>query len=122
MLLRIREGACRPANIISVGCFLDGSADLHIGDRVHLAAGVQLWTSTHEIGESHLRAGKSVALSTTIGDGSWIGAGSIVLAGVHVGAGSIVAAGALVRQDVPENGLVAGVPARMIKDLTDKAS
>ncbi len=52
-----------------------------------------------------------------IGDGAWVGAGCIILPGVHVGAGSVVAAGAVVSRDVPSNSLVAGVPARVVREL-----
>ena len=53
----------------------------------------------------------------TIGDGCWLGARAVVLPGVRIGAGSIVAAGALVTRDVPPNSLVAGVPAKLVRDL-----
>lgn len=49
-----------------------------------------------------------------IGDGASIGAGAILVAGVNVGAFALVAAGAVVTKDVPDHGLVAGVPARRI--------
>lgn len=50
-----------------------------------------------------------------IGDHVWIGARATVLKGVKIGSGSIVAAGAVVARDVPDNCLVGGVPARVIK-------
>ena len=44
-----------------------------------------------------------------------VGANAVVLEGVHVGNGAVVAAGAVVTQDVPENAVVAGTPARVVK-------
>ena len=41
----------------------------------------------------------------------------MVIEGVQIGSGSVVAAGAIVTQDVPENVVVAGVPARVIKEI-----
>ena len=41
----------------------------------------------------------------------------MVIEGVQIGSGSVVAAGAIVTQDVPENVVVAGVPARIIKEI-----
>jgi acetyltransferase-like isoleucine patch superfamily enzyme len=50
-----------------------------------------------------------------IGDDVWIGEKAIILRGVTIGDHAIVAAGALVRNDVPAYGIVAGVPARLIR-------
>lgn len=55
--------------------------------------------------------------SVHIGDDVWIGTGAIILPGVKIGSRSIVAAGAVVNRDVPEDVLVAGVPARIVKRL-----
>lgn len=49
-----------------------------------------------------------------------IGANAVVLEGVRVGKGSVVAAGAVVVDDVPENVVVAGIPARVIKLIDEK--
>jgi acetyltransferase-like isoleucine patch superfamily enzyme len=48
--------------------------------------------------------------------GCYIGAGALILPGVTVGEGAVVAAGAVVTRDVPPRKVVAGVPARPIKD------
>ena len=48
---------------------------------------------------------------------AWIGAGATVLPGVTVGENSIVAAGAVVTKDVPDNTIVAGVPARVLRSI-----
>lgn len=53
----------------------------------------------------------------SIGEYVFIGTGAIVLPGVNIGAGAVIAAGAVVTKDVPANTMVAGVPARAIKDL-----
>lgn len=52
-----------------------------------------------------------------IGNNCWIGAGAIILPGVTIGNGSVVAAGAVVNRDVPDNVMVAGVPAQVKKHL-----
>lgn len=51
-----------------------------------------------------------------IGNHVWIGTRAIIMKGVHIGDGAIVAAGAVVTKDVPANSIVAGVPARVIKE------
>ena len=60
------------------------------------------------------------ATPVIIEDGVMIGANAVVLEGVHVGRGAVVAAGAVVVEDVPDNTVVAGVPARVIKQRDEK--
>ena len=55
-----------------------------------------------------------------IGNDVWIGDRALILPGVHVGDGSIIAAGAVVTKDVPPHSIVAGVPARKIRDRFEK--
>jgi acetyltransferase-like isoleucine patch superfamily enzyme len=50
-----------------------------------------------------------------IGRKVWLGASVIVVPGVTIGDGAIVGAGAVVTKDVPASGIVAGVPARLIR-------
>ncbi|MBU9710264.1 2,3,4,5-tetrahydropyridine-2,6-dicarboxylate N-acetyltransferase [Evansella tamaricis] len=53
-------------------------------------------------------------------DGVVVGANAVILEGVTVGAGAVVAAGAIVTEDVPPNTVVAGTPARVIKEIDEK--
>ena len=55
------------------------------------------------------------ATPVVVEDGVVIGANAVVIEGVHIGKGAVVAAGAVVVEDVPENAVVAGCPARIIK-------
>ena len=55
-----------------------------------------------------------------IGNDVWIGDRVLILPGVHIGDGSIIAAGAVVTKDVPPYSIVAGVPARKIRDRFEK--
>ena len=52
-----------------------------------------------------------------IGNGTWIGARAIILPGVTIGSRCLVAAGAVVSKDVPDDTLVAGNPARVVREL-----
>jgi acetyltransferase-like isoleucine patch superfamily enzyme len=64
----------------------------------------------------------SIYLSETkpviIGDNVWIGHDVIILKGVHIGNNSIIAAGSIVTRDVPENAIVAGNPAKPVKNIS----
>jgi maltose O-acetyltransferase len=54
-----------------------------------------------------------------IGNNVWVGMNSLILKGVSIGENSIVAAHSVVTKDIPENVLVGGNPARIIKQLVD---
>lgn len=88
-----------------------------IGDRVFFGPFVRVLTDGHEVGAESQRAGRNMVRPTSIGDGTWVGGGAIILGGVTIGAGCIVAAGSVVVKDVPDNTLVAGVPARFVRTL-----
>jgi len=51
-----------------------------------------------------------------IGKDCWIGANAIILKGTQLGDGSVVAAGAVVTSEVPPKSLMAGVPARIMRE------
>lgn len=88
-----------------------------IGDRVNIGPFVRLITDTHDIGPAEKRAGAVRHDPIVVGDGTWIGASATVVAGVRIGRGCVIAAGAVVTEDVPDNVLVGGVPARVLRRL-----
>lgn len=88
-----------------------------LGDRVNLGPFVKLITDTHDIGGHDKRAGDVRHDPIVVGDGTWIGASVTVVGGVTIGAGCVIAAGAVVTEDVPDDTLVGGVPAAVIRRL-----
>ena len=88
-----------------------------IGDHVLLAPNVVITTSNHPLDLQMRRDSLGIAAPVTIGNDVWIGANAVILPGVTLGNNVVVAAGAVVTKDVPDNTLVAGVPARIIRDL-----
>lgn len=92
-------------------------APIVIGSNCDIGPSVEFITGSHEVGASLRRAGKGIVKPIVVNDGCWIGAGSRILGGVSIGAGAIVASGSVVICDIPENVLVAGVPATVKKKL-----
>lgn len=107
---------------INRGTFIDASAPVRIGAGVSFGMNVLIITGSHDLGSAGKRAGDLRALPVIIGDGAWIGAGSTVLPGVTVGAGAVVGAGSVVTKDVAPNRIVAGNPARVMRELDTSAS
>jgi maltose O-acetyltransferase len=97
-------------------------APIIVGANCDIAPEVSFVIGSHEIGNEIRRAGKGTAKSIVIEDGCWIGARVTILGGSHIGKSSIIAAGALVTEDIPENSLAAGIPARVVKKLPTNES
>ena len=90
-----------------------------IGNHVNLAQGITVTALNHIFEDSKKRIDEQ-GVSTNpvvIEDDIWIGANAVVLPGVTIGHHSVVAAGAVVTKDVPPHSLVAGVPAKVIKQI-----
>ena len=88
-----------------------------IGDDVFIAPGAVISAATHPIDPERRAARYYQSSPIVIHDRAWIGANATVLPGVTIGKNAIVAAGAVVTQDVPDNCIVAGVPARVIRSI-----
>ena len=90
-----------------------------IGQHVNLAQGIVVTALNHNysIPDQQIDQQGVTTAAVTIGNDCWIGANAVILPGVTIGEHSVVAAGAVVTKDVPSHSLVAGVPARIIKQI-----
>ena len=100
---------------INSGCRFQDQGGIYIGDNVLIGHNVVLATLNHE--ENPERRGNLIPSPVKIGNDVWIGSNVTVLPGVSIGDGAIIAAGAVVTKDVAENTIVAGVPARYMRDI-----
>ncbi len=104
---------------LNAGSFFDLSAPITIGDHVSIGHDVLLLTSAHEMGTAVHRAADLTYNPIEIGDGAWLGARCTILPGVKIGEGAVIAAVAVVNKDVPAHTIAGGVPAKIIRQLTD---
>jgi maltose O-acetyltransferase len=94
-----------------------GQGTIEIGDNVLFGPFVSVTPSNHVRLEGHFRNAKYDDKKIVIGDNVWLGSHCCILAGVKIGKGSVIGAGSVVTKDVPENVIMAGVPAKVIKKL-----
>ena len=112
----IRIGSGFYANFDCV--MLDGG-EITIGDDVLLGPRVGLYTSNHAIDRAERIAGGCYARPIVVGDGVWVGGNVQINQGVTIGDGAIIGSGSVVTRDVPAGVIAAGVPCRVLRDITD---
>jgi acetyltransferase-like isoleucine patch superfamily enzyme len=106
-------------SLIGEACVLRGQGGITIGDDVFLAPLVQMLAVNHVYHDTSRPISEQgiTAQGIVVEDGAWIGGGAIILDGVRIGRNAVVGAGAVVTRDVPAYTVVAGNPARVVRDL-----
>ena len=102
---------------INSGCCFQDQGGIEIGDDCLIGQQVVIATLNHDLDPE--RRGNMFPAPVKIGNKVWIGAHATILPGVTIGNGAVVGAGAVVTKDVPENAVVAGVPAKIIKRIKE---
>ena len=97
-------------------------AKVKFGDNVFIGPNCGFYTASHPLDVQRRNAGLETAKPITVCDNVWIGGGVTVLPDVTIGEGAVVAAGAVVTKDVPPHTVVAGVPARVVKQLEEESN
>ncbi|MNO37759.1 putative acetyltransferase [compost metagenome] len=99
----------------NTGCSFQDRGGISIGDGTMLGMNVTIATLNH--GLSLDTRNVTYPSPVIIGENVWIGSNVTILPGVTIGDNSVVAAGAVVTKNVPENTVVAGVPAKELKKI-----
>lgn len=103
---------------INTGCHFGDQGGITLGDNVLLGSNVVIATVNHDFDPKNRRTAWPAPV--VIGNNVWIGSSVTIVPGVTIGDGAIVAAGAVVTKDVPPNTVVAGVPARVLREVISK--
>jgi maltose O-acetyltransferase len=106
---------------INVLCTILDCGAVHIGRHVMIGPGVQIYTAAHHLQAEARIQGLEVARPIVIEDNVWLGGSAILLPGVTIGRNAVVGAGAVVTRSVPPNVVVAGNPARVIREIENVA-
>jgi acetyltransferase-like isoleucine patch superfamily enzyme len=104
--------------VIGRGSHIVAHHSLEIGDDVFTGPYVYITDQNHAYADPDTPIGAQwpVNSAVRIGAGTWLGTGAIVLPGAMIGRNVVVAAGAVVRGKVPDRCVVAGVPARVVRE------
>lgn len=98
-------------------CTILDVSEVRIGDNCMLGPSVQIYTATHPLHPTERNSGIEYAKPITIGNNVWIGGSAVICPGVTIGNNVVVAAGAVVTKNVPDNVVVGGNPAKVIKKI-----
>jgi acetyltransferase-like isoleucine patch superfamily enzyme len=119
VIIAIGKGELRVGNngLIGVGTYINcGDEKLTIGDNVAIAPYCKIFTNSHHYSDVALNIISYQNGDVIIEDNVLIGSNTVILPGVKIGHGSVVGASSLVNKDVEPDTIVAGVPARLLKN------
>ena len=107
--------------VLGRGSHIVAHQSVDIGDDVWAGPYVYITDQNHGYQDPDTPIGRQQPVNrpVTIGSGSWLGAGAIVLPGARIGRNVVIAAGSVVRGEVPDRCVVAGVPARIVRERAD---
>lgn len=100
-------------------CILLDGNEINIGDNVLFGPRVGIYTANHAFDAEERVAGGCFAKPVNIGNNVWVGAGVHINQGVTIGDNSIIGAGSVVTKNISSNVIAAGVPCKVIREITD---
>ena len=102
---------------VNHGCYFMDGGGITIGSNVFIGPFCGFYTANHPLDYANRNRGLEKALPIKVGDNCWFGANVTILPGVTIGNGCVIAAGSVVSKDVEDNSLIAGVPAKKVKEI-----
>lgn len=98
-------------------CTILDVCEVRIGDNCLMGPDVHIYTATHPLNPFERITGAEYGKPVTIGNNVWIGGRAVINPGVTIGNNVVIASGAVVTKDVPDNMIVGGNPARIIREI-----
>ncbi len=100
------------------GAYIHAQKEIKIGKNTVIASGTQIIdTNGHETISKDRTKGRDIPQTIDIGENVWIGLNSIILKGTTIGKNSVVGANSVVKGNFPDNSLIVGNPAKIVKNL-----
>ena len=100
---------------VNYGCVILDCAEVNIGDNCMIGPQVGIYTACHPLDPIERNRGVEFAKPITIGDNCWIGGHSTINTGVTLGNNVVVASGSVVTKSFPNNVVIGGNPAKILK-------
>ncbi|WP_207948883.1 MULTISPECIES: DapH/DapD/GlmU-related protein [Erysipelothrix] len=97
-------------------CVMLDVCPITFGDNCMLGPAVQIYTATHPLDATERNSGLELGKPITIGDNVWIGGAAVIYPGVTLGDNVVVAGGSVVTKSFPNNVLIGGNPAKVLKE------
>lgn len=101
------------------GCVMLDPGKIIIGDNVLFGPRVSIYTSRHAFNAQERAAGACYAKPVRIGNNVWVGGGVHMDHGITIGDNTVIGAGSVITRDIPSNVVAAGVPCRVIREITE---
>src|SRR5204862_2501230 len=111
-------------NNMVYSCVISAARFVAIGLDVLMARNVYISYHSHAFDDPSravIKRGIKAIAPVVIGDGAWLGQNVLIGPGVRIGRGAVIGANSVVLSDVPEHGVAAGAPARLIRRYADEA-
>lgn len=102
------------------GCIMLDPGEIIIGDNVLFGPRVSIYTSRHAFNAQERASGACYAKPVKIGNNVWVGGGVHMDHGITIGDNTIIGAGSVITHDIPANVVAAGVPCRVIREITEE--